>query len=68
MLHAQNQNRLYLIAPSDEQQALIDGLGINVQDRGWLVYCALAGYQHDDLPDIDTHSGLSFLDLYTQAA
>lgn len=68
MLHAQNQNRLYLIAPCDEQQALIDGQGINVQDRGWLVYCALAGYPHDDLPDIDLLSGVSFLDLYTQAA
>mgnify|MGYP000176567725 CR=1 FL=1 len=26
MLHAHNQDRLYLIAPSDEQEALIDAL------------------------------------------
>ena len=34
MLHAENQDRLYLIAPSDEQQALIDGLAFNVQGLG----------------------------------
>ncbi|MDQ0979134.1 hypothetical protein QFZ45_002312 [Pseudomonas synxantha] len=43
MLHAQNQDRLYLIAQSDEQEALIGSLAFNVQDRHWLVYCALAG-------------------------
>lgn len=41
MLHAHNQDRLYLITPSEEQEALIDGLAVNVQDSGWLVYCAL---------------------------
>ncbi len=25
MLHAQNQDRLYLIAPTDEQEALVPG-------------------------------------------
>ncbi|QKF49850.1 hypothetical protein FX982_00770 [Pseudomonas graminis] len=46
MLHAHNQDRLYLIAPSDEQEALIDALAFNVQDRHWLVYCALGGHAH----------------------
>ena len=49
MLHAHNQDRLYLIAPSDEQEALIGSLAFNVQDRHWLVYCALGGHQHADL-------------------
>ena len=53
MLHAENQDRLYLIAPSDEQQALIEGLAFNVQDRHWLVYCALSGHAHADLPETD---------------
>ena len=47
MLHAQNQDRLYLITQSDEQEALIDALSFNVQDRHWLVYCALGGHQQD---------------------
>ncbi|GFM58655.1 hypothetical protein [Pseudomonas capsici] len=68
MLHANNQDRLYLIAQSDEQQELIDALAFNVQDRHWLVYCALGGYQHHDLPDMDLETGLSFLNLYQQAA
>ena len=45
MLHAHNQDRLYLITPSDEQEALIGSLAFNVQDRHWLVYCALGGHQ-----------------------
>lgn len=53
MLHAENQDRLYLVAQSDEQQALIDGFAINVQDRQWLVYCALGGHVHEDLPEVD---------------
>lgn len=57
MLHAQNQDRLYLIAPSDEQEALIGGLAFNVQDRHWLVYCALGGHQHADLPEADGLTG-----------
>jgi hypothetical protein len=67
MLHAHNQDRLYLIAQSDEQQALIDGFAINVQDRHWLVYCALGGHQHHDLPEVDMVTGFSFLDFYQAA-
>ncbi|MFJ3486403.1 hypothetical protein ACIPL1_23820 [Pseudomonas sp. NPDC090202] len=67
MLHAHNQDRLYLVAESDEQQALIDALSFNVQDRHWLVYCALGGHQHHDLPEVDTATGFSFLDLYQAA-
>ncbi|RMO81321.1 hypothetical protein ALQ36_02928 [Pseudomonas syringae pv. primulae] len=68
MLHAKNQDRLYLIAQSDEQQELIDGLAFNVQDRHWLVYCALGGHAHHDLPELDQDTGFSFLDFYQQAA
>lgn len=68
MLHAQNQDRLYLIAPSDEQAALIDALAFNVQDRQWLVYCALGGHHHGDWPDLDMATGISLLDLYQQVA
>ncbi|NBA94962.1 hypothetical protein [Pseudomonas sp. R5(2019)] len=68
MLHAQNQDRLYLITPSDEQEDLINGLSINVQDRQWLVYCALGGLQHFDLPEVDLHTGISMLDFYSEAA
>lgn len=68
MLHAKNQDRLYLIAQSDEQQELIDGLAFNVQDRHWLVYCALGGHVHHDLLDLDQDTGFSFLDFYQQAA
>ena len=63
MLHAENQDRLYLVAQSDEQQALIDGLAINVQDRQWLVYCALGGHSHEHWPEVDTQTGISLLDL-----
>ncbi|MDY7559034.1 MULTISPECIES: hypothetical protein [unclassified Pseudomonas] len=68
MLHAQNQDRLYLIAQSDEQEALIDALAFNVQDRHWLVYCALGGHQHHDLPDLDLQAGLNFLGFCQEAA
>jgi hypothetical protein len=67
MLHANNQDRLYLISPSEEQQALIDGLAFNVHDRHWLVYCALGGHQHHDLPDLDLQTGYSFLNFYQAA-
>lgn len=67
MLHAHNQDRLYLIAPSDEQEALIDALAFNVQDRHWLVYCALGGHAHNDLPEVDLVTGYSFLDFYRAA-
>jgi len=68
MLHAQNQGRLYLIAPSDEQEALVGGLAFNVQDRHWLVYCALGGHQHADLPELDLLTGVSVLDFYVETA
>ncbi|NWA82646.1 MULTISPECIES: hypothetical protein [Pseudomonas] len=68
MLHAQNQDRLYLIAPTDEQEALVGGLAFNVQDRHWLVYCALGGHQHADLPELDLLTGVSVLDLYVETA
>ncbi|MGY4490595.1 hypothetical protein [Pseudomonas sp. TE3610] len=68
MLHAQNQDRLYLVTPSEEQEALINGLSFNVHDRHWLVYCALAGCAHDDCPELDVETGISFLELYAEAA
>ncbi|MBV4492981.1 hypothetical protein [Pseudomonas oryzicola] len=68
MLHAENQDRLYLVTQNDDQQALIDGFAINVQDRQWLVYCALGGHAHESLPDIDTHTGFSVLDFRIEAA
>ena len=68
MLHAQNQDRLYLIAQSEEQEALIGSLAFNVQDRHWLVYCALGGHQHADLPELDLLTGVSVLDFYVETA
>ncbi|WP_137888783.1 hypothetical protein [Pseudomonas sp. 2FE] len=68
MLHAQIQDPLYHISPSDEQEALIDGLAFNVQDRHWLVYCALGGHEHYDLPEIDQQTGFSLPQLYSEAA
>lgn len=68
MLHAENQDRLYLVAQSDEQEALIDGFSINVQDRQWLVYCALGGHVHEHLPEIDMQTGFSVLDFHIEAA
>ncbi len=68
MLHAQNQDQLYHISPSDEQEALIDGLAFNVQDRNWLVYCALGGHEHYDLPEIDSQTGISLPLFYSEAA
>ena len=68
MLHAENQDRPYLVAQSEEQQALIDGFAINVQDRQWLVYCALGGHVHADLPEVDAGTGFSLLDFHIEAA
>ena len=68
MLHAENQDRLYLITPYDDQQSLVGSLAFNVQDRHWLVYCALSGHQHADLPETDLLTGVSVLDFYSQAA
>lgn len=68
MLHAQNQDRLYLIAPSEEQEALVGSLAFNVQDRHWLVYCALGGHAHADLPETDWLTGVSLLDFAIDTA
>ena len=68
MLHAQNQDRLYLIAQSEEQEALIGSLAFNVQYRHWLVYCTLGGHQHADLPELDLLTGVSMLDFYVDTA
>jgi hypothetical protein len=68
MLHAENQDRLYLIAQSDEQQNLVGSLAFNVQDCHWLVYCALGGHQHADLPETDLLTGVSVLEFYSEAA
>ncbi|WP_040261321.1 hypothetical protein [Pseudomonas massiliensis] len=68
MLHAHNQDRLYLITPSEEQEALIDGLAVNVQDSGWLVYCALGGRAHRHWPEVDAETGISLLDWRIEAA
>ena len=68
MLHAHPQDRDYLIDSLDDVDAVIDGLSFNVQDDHWLVYCALGGHQHHDLPDMDQQTGFSFLDFYQQAA
>jgi len=68
MLHAENQDRLYFVAQSDEQQALIDGFAINVQDHQWLVYCALGGHVHEHLPEVDMLTGVSLLDFHIEAA
>ncbi len=68
MLHAHNQDRLYLIAPSEEQEALAGCLAFNVQDRHWLVYCALGGHQHADLPEADLLTGVSLLDFCIDTA
>jgi len=43
-------------------------LAFNVQDRHWLVYCALGGHAHHDWPDVDLDTGYTFLSFYQQAA
>lgn len=68
MLHADVQDHLYRIAHSEEQQALIDAFAVNVQDRQWLVYCALGGHGHPELPERDPDTGFSLPQLYQQAA
>ena len=47
---------------------MIEGLAFNVQDRHWLVYCALSGHAHADLPETDLLTGVSRLELYAEAA
>jgi hypothetical protein len=68
MLKAQPQDRDYLIDSLDDVEAVIDELSFNVQDSHWLVYCALGGHEHYDLPDIDQNSAMRMPDFYTQAA
>lgn len=68
MLHAQVQDHDYLIDPLDDVEAVIDGLSFNVQDQHWLVYCALGGHEHYELPDTDQHSGFRLSEWYADAA
>ncbi|MBS7690650.1 hypothetical protein SBP02_04770 [Pseudomonas benzenivorans] len=68
MLNPQPLDRDYLIDSLDEVQDLIDGLSFNVHDHQWLIYCALGGHEHYDLPDIDRRTGLSLPELYAEAA
>lgn len=48
--------------------AVVDELSFNVQDQHWLVYCALGGHEHYDLPDIDNRTGMSLQEFYAEAA
>jgi hypothetical protein len=68
MLHAQPQDRDYLIDSLDEVDAVIDELSFNVQDHNWLVYCALGGHEHYALPERDEQTGISLPELFSQAA
>lgn len=68
MLHAQPRDHDYLIDPLDDVEAVIDGLSFNVQDQNWLVYCALGGHEHYDLPDIEQHGGFCLSEWYAEAA
>ncbi|MET1078312.1 MAG: hypothetical protein ABWY06_09875 [Pseudomonas sp.] len=68
MLHSQPQDQDYLIDALDDIEAVIDELSFNVQDHHWLVYCALGGHEHYDLPDIEQNSGFRMPDGYAAAA
>ena len=68
MLNSQPLDRDYLIDSLDEVDAVVDELSLNVQDQHWLVYCAMGGHEHYDLPDIDPHTGFSIPELYMAAA
>lgn len=68
MLHAQVQDHIYRIVHDEEQSALVGAFAVNVQDAQWLVYCALGGHEHSELPDSDPHTGISLPDFYQQAA
>jgi hypothetical protein len=70
MLHALVQDRDYLIDSLDEldDTDAVEQLSFNVHDHHWLVYCALGGHEHYDLPDIDPHTGFSIPELFAQAA
>lgn len=52
----------------EEMDAVIDELSINVQDHHWLIYCALGGHEHYDLPEVDQQSGIRTLEVYAEAA
>jgi hypothetical protein len=52
----------------EEMDAVIDELSINVQDHHWLIYCALGGHEHYDLPEIDPQSGIRIQEVYAEAA
>jgi hypothetical protein len=58
----------YLNDSLPDAEQLIDGLAFNVHDHHWLVYCALGGHEHYDLPDLDLRTGLSLPELYAEAA
>lgn len=68
MLNSRPLDRDYLIDSLDEVEAVVDELSFNVQDPHWLVYCSLGGHEHQDLPDIDSRTGMSWPELYEQAA
>ncbi len=52
----------------EEMDAVIDELSINVQDHHWLIYCALGGHEHYDLPEVDQQSGIRIHEVYAEAA
>ncbi|MDM8350471.1 hypothetical protein P8H27_16470 [Pseudomonas sp. sp1636] len=68
MLIPQPLDRDYSIDSYDEVDAVVNELSFNVQDRHWLVYCALGGHEHYDLPDVDQHTGFSLPEFYVEAA
>jgi hypothetical protein len=72
MPQAQSPDLDYLIDSldqlDDEAEVLIDELSINVQDHHWLIYCAIGGHEHYDLPELDERSGFRPLELYAEAA
>jgi hypothetical protein len=68
MLTPQPLDRDYLIDLLDDVEAVINELSFNVQDHHWLVYCALGGHEHYDLPDIDQYTGFSLPEFYAEAA
>jgi hypothetical protein len=68
MLHAQPQDRDYLIDSLADIEEVIDELSFNVQDDHWLVYCAMGGHEHYALPDIDPRTGVSLPEFYSEAA
>ncbi|HSX89578.1 MAG TPA: hypothetical protein VLG17_16500 [Pseudomonas sp.] len=55
-------------AVTEEMDAVIDELSINIQDHHWLIYCALGGHEHYDLPEVDQQSGIRILEVYAEAA